>query len=106
MYILELRWGWPFKTCICSATSGLLCSYEGHLRNLHEAWQGNKDASRGEAGDSVPLSTSHSDIGIPINFQEESGIVTSCSIELRVPLEVSKGCKASCPDEAGTYGFL
>ena len=48
----------------------------------------------------------HSDIGIPINFQEESGIVTSCSIELRVPLEVSKGCKASCPDEAGTYGFL
>ena len=31
--------------------SGLLSSYEGHLRNLLEAWQGNMDASRGEAGD-------------------------------------------------------
>ena len=38
VYILELQWGWPFKTCICSATSGLLYSYEGHLRNLREAW--------------------------------------------------------------------
>ena len=26
--------------------SGLLSSYEGHLRNLLEAWQGNTDASR------------------------------------------------------------
>ena len=55
----------------------------------------------------MPLSTFyHSDIGISINFQEESGIVTFCSIELLVPLEVSKGCKASCPDEVGSYGFL
>ena len=44
-YILELRWGWPFKTRVCSATSGLLSSYEGHFRNLHEALQGNTDAS-------------------------------------------------------------
>ena len=36
-YILELRWGWPFKSRVCSVTSGLLCSYEQHLRNLHEA---------------------------------------------------------------------
>ena len=34
-YILELRWGWPFKTRVCSATSGLLSSYDGHLRNLN-----------------------------------------------------------------------
>ena len=34
-------------------------------------------------------SSSHSDIGIPINFHEESGIITFWSIELRVPLEVS-----------------
>ena len=50
------------------------------------------DASRGEAGDPASLSSCHSDIGIPINFQEESGIVTFSSIELRMPLEVSKGC--------------
>ena len=43
--ILELRWGWRLKTRACSETSGLLFSYEGHLRNLHEAWRGNTDAS-------------------------------------------------------------
>ena len=32
--IHELQWGWPFETPLCSAKSGLLCSYEGHLRNL------------------------------------------------------------------------
>ena len=75
-YLLELQWGWPFKTLVCSVTSGLLSSYKGHLRNSHEAWQGNTDASRGEAGDPGSLYSCHSDIGIPINFQQESGIVT------------------------------
>ena len=50
-YILELRQGWPFKTRIGSATSRLLSSYEGHFMNLHDTWQGNTNASRGEAGD-------------------------------------------------------
>ena len=64
------------------------------------------DASGGEAGDRSSLSSWHSDIGIPIHFQEESGIVTLCSIEFRVPLEESKGCEVPCPDEADTYGIL
>ena len=34
-YILELQWGWPFETPLCSAKSGLLSSYDGHLRNLN-----------------------------------------------------------------------
>ena len=80
--------------------SGLLCSYEGHLRNLHEACQGNTDASRGEVGAPVSLSSCHSDIVIAINFQQESVIITFWSIELHVLLEVSKGCEASCPNEA------
>ena len=75
-YILELQRGWPFKARVCSATSGLLSSYEEHLRNLLGAWQGNTDASRGEAGYPWSHSSCHSDIGIPINCQEESGIVT------------------------------
>ena len=75
-YILELRRGWPFKTRVCTVTSGLLCSYEEHLRNVHEASQGNMDASRGEAGQQVSPMNCHSDIGIPIHSQEESGIVT------------------------------
>ena len=59
-----------------SAMSGLPYTYVRHLRNLHDAWQGNKDASRSEAGNRDSLSSFHSDIGIPIDFQEESGIVT------------------------------
>ena len=57
-------------------TSRLLSSYEGHLRYLLEAWQGNTDASRGVAGDPVYLSICHSDIGIPNNFKNVSAIIT------------------------------
>ena len=73
-YILEFQRAWPFKTRFCSAMSELLSSYGRHLTKLHEAWQVNMDASRAEAGDPESLSTCHSDIGIPINFQKESGI--------------------------------
>ena len=34
-YILELQRGWQFETPLCSAKSGLLSSYNGHLRNLN-----------------------------------------------------------------------
>ena len=34
-YILELQRGWTFETPRCSAMSGLLSSYDGHLRNLN-----------------------------------------------------------------------
>ena len=34
-YIRELQWGWPIENPLCSAKSALLCSYEGHLRNLN-----------------------------------------------------------------------
>ena len=34
-YNRELQRGRPFETPLCSAKSGLLCSYEGHLRNLN-----------------------------------------------------------------------
>ena len=33
--ILELLRGWPFETPLCSLRSGLLSSYDGHLRNLN-----------------------------------------------------------------------
>ena len=42
MYILELRRRWPFETQVCSAKSGLLSSYEGHLGKLSYAWQENQ----------------------------------------------------------------
>ena len=94
-YILEVRRGWPFKTRVCSATSGLLFSCKGHLGILLEAWQGNSDASCCEVRDPVVISSCHRDIGFPINFQEESGIVSFGRIVLCVPLELSKRCKIS-----------
>ena len=76
VYILELRREWSFKTHVCSATAGLLSSYKGQLRNLQEAWRGNTEASRGQPGDPDYLSICPSDIGFPINYQDESSIVT------------------------------
>ena len=64
------------------------------------------DASGGEEGDRGSLSSWLNDIGLPIHFQEESGIVTFGSIEFCVPLEVSKGCDSPCADEVETYCFL
>ena len=40
-------------------------------------------------GDLSPLYSLHRDIGIPINFQEESGLGIFRNTELRGPLEVS-----------------
>ena len=49
----------------------------------------------------MSLSSCNSDIGIPINFQVESGIVSFLSFELRMSRELSDGCEAYCRDEAG-----
>ena len=76
VYILELQRGWPFETRVCSAKSGLLSSYDGHLGKLNYAWQENTYPSRGEPGGQASLINWHSYIGIPINFHEVSGIVT------------------------------
>ena len=75
-YILELQRGLPFETPLCSAQSGLLCSYEGHLRNLNQDWHVNTDTSGCEVGDEGSISSFHRDIGIPINFQEQSRLVS------------------------------
>ena len=34
-YLRELQRGLPFETPLCTVKSGILCSYEGHLRNLN-----------------------------------------------------------------------
>ena len=76
MYILELRRGWTFQTRVCSAKSGHLSSYDGQPGKLNYAWQENTDASGGDPSGQASLISWHSHIGIPINFHEESGIVT------------------------------
>ena len=68
--------GWPFEIQVSSAKSGLLSSYDEHLRKLKQAWQYNTEASGREAEGQASLISWHSYIGIPINFHEESGIVT------------------------------
>ena len=72
----RLTAGRPFEIQVSSAKSGLLSSYNGHLRNLNYPWQDINDASGGEAGGQASLINLHSYIGIPINFHEVSGIVT------------------------------
>ena len=74
-YILELQWGWTFKTRVCSFTSGLLSRCDRYLGILHKAWQGIRDASLSEAGYPESLFSCHRDIGISINYQDESGMV-------------------------------
>ena len=76
MYILELQRGWLFETRVCSAKSGLLSSYDGHLVKLNSAWQENTYAFGSEPGGEASLISWQNYIGIPINFQEESGFVT------------------------------
>ena len=63
--------GVAIKNFLCSGTSGLLSSYDGHLRNLNYTWQENMDASGGEAGNRGSLSSWNTDIRIPIHFQKE-----------------------------------
>ena len=110
-YILELQWERPFKTRVCSVTSGLLSSYEGHLRNLLEAWQGNTDASRGEVGDPVSLSSWHGDIWIPINFRKSQALSTFEALNsaclswfqrhVRPPSQIRQGTRPSCRVSTG-----
>ena len=48
-------------------------------------------------GDQASLSSFHRDIGIPISFQEDLGLGTFGSIELRGPFEVSRDVRT--PDQ-------
>ena len=73
---------------------------------LNYAWQENTHASGGEPGGQASLISWHRYIGIPINYQEEAGIVTFWSIELSTTLEVSNGCEALRPEKVENYGFL
>ena len=56
-------------------------------------------------GDQASLSSWHSDIGFIINFQEESGIVTFLSIELCVPVAVSRDVRPCVLMRRGPRSF-
>ena len=56
-------------------------------------------------GDPGSLSSWHSDIGIPINFQEESAIVTFLNIELAPPLVVSRDVRPCVLMRRGPSAF-
>ena len=48
------------------------------------------------------LSRFHRHIGIPINFQDESSLVSFCSLELHKPLEVSRDVRLPLQMRQGT----
>ena len=60
------------------AMPGTLASFpsKGDVSYDFLAWQDNTDTSGGEVGDQVSLSSFHRDIGIPMNFQEDSSLVS------------------------------
>ena len=86
MALLDLQWepgvysrvtaGMALQNSCLFSDVRTLFSCKGHLRILPEGWQRNRDASRGKVRDPVSRSSFHSDIGFPINFQEESVIVS------------------------------
>ena len=80
-YILELQQGWPFKTRVCSATSGLLSCYEGHLRILLEASQGNRDAFKVRWVTQGPFSVATGILGFLSIFKKNqaSSILKYCT---------------------------
>ena len=53
-------------------------------------------------GDQVSLSRFQKDLGIPINFQEQSSLVSFGSLELREPLEVSRDVRPPVQMTRGT----
>ena len=53
-------------------------------------------------GDQVSLSSFHRDTGIPINFQEESSLVSFWSLELHEPLNVSRDVRSPVHMRQGT----
>ena len=56
-------------------------------------------------GYQASLSSFQKDLGIPINFQEESGLITFLSIELHEPLEVSRDVRPPVQMRRGTRVF-
>ena len=103
-FFLELQQGWPLSIRVCSPTSGFLYICEGHLVIHYEAWQGSRDASRGEAGDSVSLFICHRDIGILIDFKKNqtsspfealnSTFLSSCQRDVRPPVKMRQESRA------------
>ena len=111
---------------VAAGTWGIFSSYHGDGPSTHvfvqrrqdsclvardnsrfysRTWQGKWDASPAEAGDQGSLSTCHSNPGTPINFHEESGIVSFGGTDLRVPLEFSKDVRPPVAMRWGTRSF-
>ena len=65
-------------------------------------WQDNTDPSGGEVVDQGSLSSFQRDIVIPINFEEESSLVSFGSLELHSPLEVSRDVRPPLQMRRGT----
>ena len=89
---------------VCSVTSELLSSYEGHLRNLHEAWQGNIDASRGRGETEAPFLVATVIMGFLSVVKKSqsssrfealnSACLSRCQRDVRSPVPIRRGPRA------------
>ena len=104
-YILKVHLGLPFKTRVCSVMSGLLSSYERHHRNLYEAWQGNRDVSRGKAGLEGPFLVATVILGFLSIFKKSqasspfealnSVFLSRCPRDVRPPVQIRRRPRVS-----------
>ena len=98
---VELQRGSPFETPLCSAKSGLLSSYDGHLRNLSKresiiqmllevSWETKR-----------PFLDSRKILGFPSIFKKSQAL-SPLRVELHEPLEVSKDVRPPVQMRRGT----
>ena len=104
-YVLKLRWGKSFKTFVYSATSGLLSSYDGHLRNLN--WLGRTIWTLMEVREKTKA---HFLVGTVIldSYPFSKRVRHRHLLKPWIPCGSRriKWCDSPLPDEAEKYGFL
>ena len=83
VYILELQWGCPFETLVCSLKSGT-CLVWGTTQECKLGMAGKYRRFWKLSGSSGLFFFWHSDIGIPNYIKKLSGIVKIWSSELHV----------------------
>ena len=115
-YILELQRGWPFKTRVCSATLGLLSSYEAHLRNLFETWQAIRMLFEVRREAQVPFAFPTMILGFLSILKRSqasshfesliSACLSRCQMDVRPPVEMRLGLGISLGSAQGIQTSL
>ena len=98
--------GWNFNTRVSSATSALLSSYDGYIRNLISASHDNTDTSRSVEWHRGLLSNSTVILGFLTIFKNCQASTKFEAVKSTWLSSCQQGCEAPFRVEVETYGFL